>query len=687
VAVTASLAGLAPDTGHAYRLVAFNPAGSATGSELAFTTGASLPVAATLAASGATTSGAVLNGVIVPNGSATSYWFEYGTTTAYGMRTATNTLAAGFSSIPVSAVIGGLQIASSYHFRIVAANAYGVVSGSDQSFTSLAFQGVPPVPSLANGVPAWGDYDNDGLPDLLLVGNDIAGTPARIWRNNGSGFTNIGLALPAVTRAAAAWGDYDNDGRLDFAISGETGAGFVTEVWHNTGTNFVKLAAALTGTANGSLAWGDYDNDGRLDLLITGEAVGLPPSIVTELWRNTGDGFAKIDAGFPGIQGGTALWADYDGDGFQDVLITGSTNRDSSGAITRVYRNTGSGFVDMDAGIIPLASSCAAWGDYDGDGRLDVVVAGIYPGMGEPRVCQIWRNTGTGFVLGEAALPGVASGSVSWGDYDNDGRPDLFVTGENPFGQVAEIFRNTGAGFASIGAGLTASGSGYGSWADINGDGRLDVLLTGVVDNGVFAEIRQNIVAAPNSLPQPPGQLNASASGGGIRFRWNAALDLETPASALTYNLRVGTTPGGSDVVAPAADAAGLRRLQAMGNHQLATNAFLQLPAGTYYWSVQSVDSGYLGSAFAPEQIIRIGGVVAAPRLTGVQMQGGNVSKVTFTGSAGASFQVLGSSNAVLPMSAWTVLGTATETSPGVFEFIDTGAGSSTMRFYGARSQ
>jgi hypothetical protein len=71
-----------------------------------------------------------------------------------------------------------------------------------------------------------------------------------------------------------------------------------------------------------------------------------------------------------------------------------------------------------------------AWGDYDNDGRLDILLTG------STNVAQIWRNTGNGFSNINASLPGVAYSSVAWGDYDNDGRLDVLLTGQTTSTQL-----------------------------------------------------------------------------------------------------------------------------------------------------------------------------------------------------------------------------------------------------------
>ncbi|MHC5057705.1 MAG: hypothetical protein ACYTKD_23790 [Planctomycetota bacterium] len=95
-------------------------------------------------------------------------------------------------------------------------------------------------------------------------------------------------------------------------------------------------------------------------------------------------------------------------------------------------------------------------------------------------------------------------------------------------------------------------------------------------------------------------------SGSDVTFSWNAATDAETPQAALTYDLRVGTTPGGDEISAGHADSvSGLRRIPAMGN----ANGNLSwtakgLAADTYHWSVQAVDTAFAGGPWAAEEVV-----------------------------------------------------------------------------------
>ncbi len=117
-------------------------------------------------------------------------------------------------------------------------------------------------------------------------------------------------------------------------------------------------------------------------------------------------------------------------------------------------------------------------------------------------------------------------------------------------------------------------------------------------------DMAKQCVANERTVPTAPTNLIATVAGNTVTFRWSAANDAQTPSGALTYNLRVGTLPGGSDVVAPMAAPNGLRRLPQMGNAGQNPFRTMALPIGPLYWSVQAVDGGFAGGPFSAEAFV-----------------------------------------------------------------------------------
>ena len=465
-------------------------------------------------------------------------------------------------------------------------------SWSDQ-FTDLAVGMTGVVYSSA----AWGDYDGDGDLDVLLCGHTGSQLIARIYRNDAGAFVDIEAGLVGVRSGSLAWADYDNDGDLDALITGFSGSGNSSRIYRNDAGVFADVDAGLAAVRDSAVAWGDCDNDGDLDILLTGEDGAAAKLSV--IYRNDDGAFVDSGAGLVGVSQGSAAWGDFDSDGDLDALLTGLDAAD--GAVAIILRNDGGSFVDIDAGLVGGVNGTAAWGDYDADGDLDILMTRA-PAPGTP--VRIYRNDEGVFHGVAAGFPGANGNWAAWGDYDNDGDLDVLLGGD----YASRVFRNSDGQFADIGADLIGIRSGSLVWGDCDNDGDLDVLLVGEGAGYVrHARIYLNNVATPNMRPLAPANLAAEIQPDEtVRFEWDAAGDAETAQPGLTDNLRVGTTPGGGEICSPLALGSGLRRVAQIGNvnHDL-TWALVLLP-GSYFWSVQAIDNALAGSDFAPEERVGI---------------------------------------------------------------------------------
>jgi hypothetical protein len=216
---------------------------------------------------------------------------------------------------------------------------------------------------------AWADYDSDGDLDILQAGDDGIGNEViQLYRNDAGTFNAMGPSgLTPVSSATMAWGDYDNDGDLDLLMVGYDGTGDLSRIYRNDGGTFTDTNAGLPAIRLASTAWGDYDNDGDLDLLFKGS--GVSPC---RIYRNDAGAFVDINAALVGLLGGDAAWGDYDNDGDLDLVLSGS---DGSDNLTRLYRNDAGSFADAGAGITTYGTSLT-WADYDNDGDLDLLTTG-----------------------------------------------------------------------------------------------------------------------------------------------------------------------------------------------------------------------------------------------------------------------------------------------------------------------
>jgi len=447
---------------------------------------------------------------------------------------------------------------------------------------------------------AWGDYDNDNDLDILLTGRAIQGYTAKIYRNDGKNFVDIAAALSAVWESAAAWGDYDNDGDLDILLTGHTGSSAIAKIYQNDNGNFSDINAALTGVYGSSAVWGDYDNDGDLDILIG-----------SRVYRNDKGIFVDIFAPLLGTSVNAVAWGDYDNDGDLDILLTGGSG--FSGG-SKIYRNDNGRFVDIAATLANVIYGSMAWGDYDNDGNLDILLTGYV--SDSEYVGKVYRNDSGKFVDISAPLTGVIASSVAWGDYDNDGDLDILLTGStgplsSGIERISKIYRNDEGNFVDIFASLAGASMSSVAWGDYDNDGDLDILLT-----GVNSKIYQNNINVANTAPTGPTGLVSFVSGNSVTLGWNKATDNQTAQNALTYNLRIGTTSGGVQKTSPMSNVAtGYRKIPALGNTNHNNRWTIKnLPEGKYYWSAQAIDHAFAGSAFAVEQSFVINLTPAAPQ-------------------------------------------------------------------------
>jgi len=511
------------------------------------------------------------------------------------------------------------HVAAGLLFAVVAATTG--VSHADITFTDIGAG----LTGVYYSAMVWGDYDNDGDLDILFTGYTGSVYFSRVYRNDGAGlFSDISAGLKEVWQGSVAWGDYDNDGDLDILLTGLDGVDPIARVYRNDGAGgFIDISAELTGVRSSSVAWGDYDNDGDLDILLTGDSGS---GFLSRVYRNDGAGvFTDISAGITGVCYSSVAWGDYDNDGDLDILLTGYTS--GFEGISRVYRNDGGAFTDIGAGVSGVSFGSVAWGDYDNDGDLDILLTGD---SGSGLISRVYRNDGAGvFTDISAGLTGVCYSSVAWGDYDNNGDLDILLTGRDATpNRFSIVYQNDGGGgFTDTNAALPGVNASSVAWGDFDNDGDLDILLTGYSDSGPISRVYRSDGAPPNTPPEAPPGLSTLVEGDQVTLSWTASTDAETPSAGLTYNLRIGTTPGGSEIMPPMADLGdGYRRVVQLGNAQQRTSWTVTQGPGTSYWSVQAVDGAWAGSEFATErttgfeEAAEIAGIVDVPNDQGRQV-------------------------------------------------------------------
>ncbi len=460
--------------------------------------------------------------------------------------------------------------------------------------------------SVGRSSVAWGDYDNDGDLDALITGDHGTGPyVAAVYRNDAGIFININAGLTGIYNSAVAWGDYDNDGDLDIVACGRNSTDSKTYIYKNNNGSFLRLEAGLPDIgSDGAVAWGDYDGDGDLDLLIAG-------AYSCRIYNNNAGAFADINAGLPLVSNCWVDWGDFDNDGDLDVFVMG----DRGGIlISAIYRNTEGVFTEMpQAGIVALAGGSSAWYDYDQDRDLDLLITGFNENL-EPQT-TIYRNMGNmEFVDTYPGLIGASLGTAAWGDYNNDGKADILLSGQNAGCGILSslVYRNDGNNqFTDINAPLDGAERGSAAWGDYNNDGYLDILVSGVTGAGtpgtrLYSNNAGSNVFSPNLPPSIPDGQSIYIDRHHVTLGWNNSTDDHTPMNGITYNLQITSDQGFQIVPSMSNPANGKRLLPQAGNMGNSTDWLLNLPDGNYFWRVQAVDHAFAASAFSMNYMFTI---------------------------------------------------------------------------------
>jgi hypothetical protein len=349
------------------------------------------------------------------------------------------------------------------------------ISSPDQKFI---------VESMGGGV-ALIDYDGDGWPDIYFTNGptvDLAlkGQKARsaLYRNNHDGtFTDVtdkaGVANPCWAMGASV-GDYNNDGLPDLLVTCFGGVVLYRNNGNGTFTDVTKAAGLSNDTAwaTGG-AFGDYDHDGNLDIFVShyvdfhlddlpafgsaktceylGQQVQCGPRGLKgsgdALYHNNGDGTftdvsAKAGVSDPEHRFGlTAIWSDLENTGNLDLFVT------NDGQPNYLYHNDGKGsFTDIGlaAGVASnedgaeQANMGVAHADYLHNGRISLLISHF-----DNEYATLYRNDGESGFTDTSTVSGIKRGTigyVGWGDafvdFDNDGWPDVFVVNGHVYPQV-----------------------------------------------------------------------------------------------------------------------------------------------------------------------------------------------------------------------------------------------------------
>lgn len=329
------------------------------------------------------------------------------------------------------------------------------------------------------------DMNNDNLIDLHAA-------PQKLFLNQGNGkyiaITGFSYTLLNGT-AGSSWADLDNDGDNDCVLAGSP-----SRVYMNNGSGVfsdgIPFFQGLTGYNSWGTAIGDFDENHGLDVLFA-HANGYHPSPSPCRFYYQPDsvfGNFALVTGYSFLQQLNSytnpFWSDYDMDGDMDLFI--ASGPAGSPALDPCYRNmkieTGNDtLIRMTAELFAQQTQdgqCYNFIDYDNDLDLDLCITNYFGAS--TRLYQ--NNNGTYSVINtpfSATLTNIAN---CWGDYDNDGDLDVVITNDNA---VTRYYRNDFGTFTYLPGGLTTPTATNGPCnADFDNDGDLDVFFNGVGNNG-----------------------------------------------------------------------------------------------------------------------------------------------------------------------------------------------------------
>jgi uncharacterized repeat protein (TIGR01451 family) len=328
---------------------------------------------------------------------------------------------------------------------------------------------------------SWVDYNNDGHDDLFVATKD-ANQENELYRNNGNGtftkITNNPLVKEKANTVAAVWADIDNNGSKDVLL--------VNAAQHRSKLFINNGGGSFTELANSGIdphpqyfhgaAFADFDNDGFLDLIMT----NFFQTRFHQLYRNNGNNTFTSVYNTPvtteSERAMAPILADYNNDGLVDIFIPNGNNRPNS-----LFKNIGNFQFEKvnDSAMNADAKNSvgAAWGDFNNDGFLDLLVANA---SGQNN--DLYRNKGDGTFLkitnSIISIQGGDSHGVAWLDINNDGWLDVYITND---GAPSFLYLNDGQGGFTRKLDEVISGNIGNSFGvavgDYNKDGQLDLAV------------------------------------------------------------------------------------------------------------------------------------------------------------------------------------------------------------------
>ncbi|MBN8707268.1 MAG: VCBS repeat-containing protein [Bacteroidetes bacterium] len=439
----------------------------------------------------------------------------------------------------------------------------------------------------------FADIDNDGRMDFAVMDQTL-----KLYWNNGEGGYNLWWEsnFDCYGEGSINWfyPEYSSMPSLAFFSANSSGILEMGEGW------YARLTEDWPIADNFISAMIDYNRDGLMDILVSRD--NYP---VIQIFKNTGYGtYLILDTTIPFLIFGNFAVSDFNQDGYPDVAYSGSQNDSNSRRAGILWNSSGSGFYDGNLGWPGAHRSDIKAADYNQDGWMDILYSGS-TGDGGRLVAMYMNNHEGGFVFQEPYLPAMAAVGIASADFNGDGYPDVVMSGTvgSSSDQLTTLALNDGEGNFTVDEGLVLPPLYFSSLSqgDADHDSDIDILISGQSNPEEQYQIyilTNNGLLGTGQKPGVPSTLAEEINGNNVLLTWETPIDPDS--NGLLYDLKLGTYEYGDDIIQAASDDTGFVKIPSLVTSG-PNPSFLvkRLPPGIYYWVVQAVDATLLGSGWS----------------------------------------------------------------------------------------
>ena len=390
--------------------------------------------------------------------------------------------------------------------------------------------------SLYQSATAWGDYDSDDDFDLIICGLATSGQVTKLYRNDGAGtFTEVSIDIDGVHKGSINWTDYNKDGNLDIFITGNTGTDIVAKLYQGNGAGgFTEIqSGTFTAVDRSASGFADFDGDGWDDLVVSGHDGSEGTTTIYQNNQGTFESKNTLTGVFH-----ASVDIDYNEEGYPDLLITGLKSKNDKSTVHYINRHSSFMLVPNDD-YKAVTNGTSDFIDLDADGHRTIFITGQSDSKLEAYSSE--------FASLQTNIDGVQNGMTGWADADFDGDLDLLISGEASDGTlITEYYENT----LELGAvnfvkrtdlSLIGLMNGTIDWVDLDGDKDLDILITGTNGVNPVSKVYCNNTNNSYSIPKKPSQLLAIPDFDFVTIFWEKEPnEHEVEKSPARYELFIG---------------------------------------------------------------------------------------------------------------------------------------------------